>query len=104
MPASPRRFPPPWSGHDADVLQCPLLTQSGHERLRIAAVQNWALSPIPPVANPCCNCIVMRGVVLCLWVRQCDDAVSFKELLLQLHGRLQRARSRLTVYGGSVFL
>jgi hypothetical protein len=27
------------SGHDADVTRCLLLTQSGHERLRIAAVR-----------------------------------------------------------------
>ena len=27
------------SGHQVTALQCPLLTQSGHERLRIAAVQ-----------------------------------------------------------------
>ena len=32
------------SGHDADVLQCPLLTQSGHGRLKIVAVQ---LDPEP---------------------------------------------------------
>jgi hypothetical protein len=67
MPA--RRFPPPWtveelnacfvvrnhngqapetisdvrywrqSGHHSDVRRCPLLTQSGHGRLMIAAVQ-----------------------------------------------------------------
>jgi hypothetical protein len=27
------------SGHDADTYQCPLLTQSGHERFKIGAVQ-----------------------------------------------------------------
>ena len=42
--------------------RCLLLTQSGHERFRIAAVQIWALSPISSIANPCCNQVLI-GVV-----------------------------------------
>jgi hypothetical protein len=41
------------------------LTLFGHAPLRIAAVQNGALNPISPVANPCCNRNLV-GVVLCL--------------------------------------
>jgi hypothetical protein len=33
------------SGHDADVLQCPLLTQSGHSILKIVATQNDGRPP-----------------------------------------------------------
>src|SRR5262249_9029035 len=40
----------------------PLMTQSGHGPLRIAASQNDRLDPISPVANPCCNCVPF-GVV-----------------------------------------
>ena len=39
----------------SDIPQCPLLTQSGHERLSIAAVQTDPY-PISPFTNPCCNC------------------------------------------------
>ena len=33
----------------------PLLAQSGHERLGIAARQTHARTPIPQAKNPCCN-------------------------------------------------
>src|SRR5262249_30854287 len=44
--------------------QCPLLTQSGHEPLRICCRATRPLNPISPVVNPCCNHMV--GVVLSL--------------------------------------
>jgi len=36
----------------ADALQCPLLTQSGHEQFRIAAAQTDPPNPILLVVNP----------------------------------------------------
>jgi hypothetical protein len=39
---------------------CLLLTQSGHGRLGIGAVQLDPSTPFSRTANPCCNCIVSR--------------------------------------------
>src|SRR5215831_15568119 len=50
------------SAKSRTVCQCLLLTQSGHERLGIAAAQTVLLNPIPPNTNPCCN-RVLFGVV-----------------------------------------
>jgi hypothetical protein len=44
------------SGHPLDMVQCPLMTQSGHRGLGIAAAQ-LTLKPISQFANPCCNCV-----------------------------------------------
>jgi hypothetical protein len=43
------------------VPQCPLLTQSGHERLWIAAVQTKTLNPISPAARK--ENMELRGIV-----------------------------------------
>src|SRR5215469_11379055 len=60
----------------------------------------WRSDPIPPVANPCCNRVLV-GVVPTLG-RQCDDAISSKELLVQRPpGRLWHARSRANTCGAS---
>jgi hypothetical protein len=40
-----------------------------HKRLRIAAAQTDPLSPISPVANPCCNPLIAA-----------DDAISISRL------------------------
>jgi hypothetical protein len=43
---------------------------------RICCFAKWFVNPIPPAVYPCCNYIVVDGVVLCLWVRRCDAAIS----------------------------
>ena len=43
-----------------DLRRRPLLTQSGHSVLRIVATQNSVGTPVPPVVNPCCNCIILK--------------------------------------------
>jgi hypothetical protein len=43
------------SGHGRGLMRCPLLTQSGYRRIKIAAVQLSPLSAISVAANPCCN-------------------------------------------------
>ena len=40
---------------------CPLLAQSGHERLRIGAVQTDPLSLISPVTNPAVIVLSVNG-------------------------------------------
>jgi hypothetical protein len=52
---------------------------------------NWPLNPIPPAAKPWCNCSV--ALVPSLRGRQCDDAISFKELRHPRRGRSGHARS-----------
>jgi len=52
------------------------------------------LNPIPPIAKPCCNRLggVAKSGPL---GRQCDDAISFKELSARRpHGRSRRARKK----------
>src|SRR6516162_6816745 len=57
----------------------PLLTQSGHEQLRVGAVQTDLSNPIPPIANPCCNTSLKIGVVLTLgWAMRRRSRASSK--------------------------
>src|ERR1700730_7560515 len=68
------------------------MTRRRHARFRILQ-RKLSIKPISPVADPCCNRIIV-GVVLSLEVRQCDDAFSFKELLFPQLGRSLRGRSK----------
>ena len=50
------------SGHHADMLRCPLLTQSGHSVLRIAVTHNAALTDL--VSNAVATRVKFEGLIL----------------------------------------
>jgi hypothetical protein len=55
--------------------KCQLLTQNGHEQLKIAAVQTDPWTPL--FANPQIPAVISEvGAVLRLAGRQCDDAIA----------------------------
>jgi hypothetical protein len=61
-------------------MQCPLRTQSGHER-------SCPLNPISPVTNPCCNhTFVSQSAQSKPLGWQCGDAISFEEWPFVRHG------------------
>ena len=77
------------------------LTRFGPRPSRFAALQT-ALDPIPRVAKPCCNRLWRKS--LSLGAGQCDDAISFRELLLLRPGRSLQARSQQRARDASAYL